>query len=490
MSLPIGTELETQKLKLELRLKQLERVETCHDEFIPFVKSMWPEFIAGRHHYIIAEKLEQIARGEIKRLIINMPPRHTKSEFASYLFPAWMIGRKPSMKIIQATHTTELAVNFGRKVKNLLETEEYQEIFEDCELSVDSKASGRWDTKSGGMYYAVGVGSNLAGRGGDLIVIDDPHSEQTAMSASGFENAWEWYTAGPRQRLQPGGSIVLVQTRWSEKDMTGNLIRQMTKDSMADQWEVVELPAILPSGEPTWPEFWKREELEQVKASVPAYQWNAQYQQDPTAEELSILKREWWKVWEKDEVPNLQYVIQSYDTAFSKRETADFSAITTWGVFYPMEIGGPPNLILLDAQKGRWDFPELKEIALDQYKFWDPETVIIEAKASGMPLTHELQSMGIPVVNFTPSRGNDKLSRVHSISPLFEAGMIWAPEERWAEDVIEECAAFPNGTHDDLVDSLTQALMRYRQGNFVQIPTDDWEEGEGSMNIAASAYYG
>ena len=490
MSLPLGTELETQKLKLELRLKQLERVDTCHDEFIPFVKSMWPEFIAGRHHYIIAEKLEQIARGEIKRLIINMPPRHTKSEFASYLFPAWMIGRKPEMKIIQATHTTELAVNFGRKVKNLLETEEYQEIFEDCELAVDSKASGRWDTKSGGMYYAVGVGSNLAGRGGDLIVIDDPHSEQTAMSASGFENAWEWYTAGPRQRLQPGGAIVLVQTRWSEKDMTGNLIRQMTKDSMADQWEVVELPAILPSGEPTWPEFWKREELEQVKASVPAYQWNAQYQQDPTAEELSILKREWWKVWDKEEVPNLQYVIQSYDTAFSKRETADYSAITTWGVFYPLEIGGPPNLILLDAQKGRWDFPELKEIALDQYKFWDPETVIIEAKASGMPLTQELQSMGLPVVNFTPSRGNDKLSRVHSISPLFEAGMIWAPEERWAEDVIEECAAFPNGTHDDLVDSLTQALMRYRQGNFVQIPTDDWEEGEGSMNISASAYYG
>ena len=490
MSLPLGTELETQKLKLELRLKQLERVDACHDEFIPFVKSMWPEFIAGRHHYIIAEKLEQIARGEIKRLIINMPPRHTKSEFASYLFPAWMIGRKPSMKIIQATHTTELAVNFGRKVKNLLETDEYQEIFENCELSVDSKASGRWDTKSGGMYYAVGVGSNLAGRGGDLIVIDDPHSEQTAMSASGFENAWEWYTAGPRQRLQPGGAIVLVQTRWSEKDMTGNLIRQMTKDSIADQWEVVELPAILPSGEPTWPEFWKREELEQVKASVPAYQWNAQYQQDPTAEELSILKREWWKVWDKEEVPNLQYVIQSYDTAFSKRETADYSAITTWGVFYPLEIGGPPNLILLDAQKGRWDFPELKEIALDQYKFWDPETVIIEAKASGMPLTHELQNMGIPVVNFTPSRGNDKLSRVHSISPLFEAGMIWAPEERWAEDVIEECAAFPNGTHDDLVDSLTQALMRYRQGNFVQIPTDDWEEGEGSMNISASAYYG
>ena len=270
MNLDTQTEADIQELRLQLRLKQLEKVETCKAEFLPFVRSMWPEFIAGRHHYLIAEKMEQIASGKLKRLIINMPPRHTKSEFASYLFPAWMIGRNPSMKIIQATHTTELAVNFGRKVKNLLETEEYKEIFDDTKLSADSKASGRWDTKSGGMYYAVGVGSNLAGRGGDLIIIDDPHSEQTAMSASGFENAWEWYTAGPRQRLQPGGAIVLVQTRWSEKDMTGNLVRQMTKDPFADQWEVLELPAIFESGEPCWPEFWKKEELESVKASIPA----------------------------------------------------------------------------------------------------------------------------------------------------------------------------------------------------------------------------
>jgi predicted phage terminase large subunit-like protein len=310
------------------------------------------------------------------------------------------------------------------------------------------------------------------------------------MSASGFENAWEWYTAGPRQRLQPGGAIVLVQTRWSEKDMTGNLVRQMTKDPFADQWEVLELPAIFDSGEPCWPEFWKKEELESVKASIPAYQWNAQYQQNPTSETLAILKREWWNVWEKDTVPNLQYVIQSYDTAFSKRETSDYSAITTWGVFYPEEIGGAAHLILLDAKKGRWDFPELKQIALDHYKFWEPETVIIEAKASGTPLTQELRNLGIPVVNFTPSRGNDKLSRVHSISPLFEAGMIWAPDESWAQEVVEECAAFPNGTHDDLVDSTTQALMRYRQGNFVQLPSDDWEDSDESVSITAGAYYG
>jgi predicted phage terminase large subunit-like protein len=337
------------------------------------------------------------------------------------------------------------------------------------------------------MYYAVGVGSNLAGRGGDLVIIDDPHSEQTAMSANGFEDAWDWYTGGPRQRLQPGGSIVLVQTRWSEKDMTGQLLRAMAKDPLADQWEVVELPAIFDDGVPCWPEFWSLEDLTAVKASIPPSKWNAQYQQNPTGEENAIIPRHWWQKWEKDAIPNLEYVIQSYDTAFSKRETADYSAITTWGVFRPEEIGGPPGLILLDSQKDRWDFPELKNMALEQYKYWEPDTVIVEAKASGLPLTQELRNMGIPVVNFTPSKGNDKITRVHSVSPLFEAGMVWAPDTVFADEMIEEVAAFPNGEHDDLVDSMTQALMRYRQGNFVQLPSDDWDDEDA--NIQVRAYY-
>jgi predicted phage terminase large subunit-like protein len=210
--------------------------------------------------------------------------------------------------------------------------------------------------------------------------------------------------------------------------------------------------------------------------------WNAQYQQNPTGEESAIIKREWWQKWEGEEVPNLEYVIQSYDTAFSRRTTADFSAITTWGVFYPNESGAP-GLMLLDSKKGRWDFPELKDIAFEEYKFWDPDTVIVEAKASGMPLTHELRAMGIPVVNFTPSRGNDKISRVHSVSPLFEAGMVWAPDKSFADELIEETAQFPNGEHDDLVDSMTQALMRYRQGNFVQLPTDDWADEDKSVRM-------
>ena len=292
---------------------------------------------------------------------------------------------------------------------------------------------------------------------------------------------------GPPTETTAGRQYFLVQTRWSEKDMTGQLMRAMAKDELADQWEVVELPAIFEDGSPCWPEFWSLDDLTAVRASIPPSKWNAQYQQNPTGEENAIIPREWWKKWEQKNVPNLEFVIQSYDTAFTKRETSDYSAITTWGVFYPEEAGGPPALILLDSQKDRWDFPELKEVALDQYKYWEPDTVIIEAKATGLPLTHELRNMGIPVVNFTPSKGNDKVTRVHSVSVLFEAGMVYAPDTKFADEMIEEVAAFPNGEYDDLVDSMTQALMRYRQGNFVQLPSDDWDEDDN--NVQVRAYY-
>ena len=193
--------------------------------------------------------------------------------------------------------------------------------------------------------------------------------------------------------------------------------------------------------------------------------------QDPTSEEGSIIKREWWKVWERDHIPKLEHIIQSYDTAFLKKETADYSAITTWGVFYPNEDSGP-NLMLLDALKERLEFPELRRAALEQYKYWNPDTVIIEGKASGMPLTYELRKLGIPVINYTPSKGNDKHARVNSVAPLFEAGQVWAPDHKFAEEVIEECAALPYGDNDDLVDSTTQAVMRFRQGGFIMHPED------------------
>ena len=441
-------------------------------DFLSFVKCVWPDFIEGSHHRHIAQKFNDLSTGKLKRLIVNMPPRHTKSEFASYLLPAWMVGRNPKLKIIQATHTGELAIKFGRKAKHLIDSEDYHKIF-DTRLQEDSKAAGRWETAQGGEYFAAGVGGAITGRGADLLIIDDPHSEQDAMSESALESAYEWYTSGPRQRLQPGASIVLVMTRWSTKDLTSMLLKAQ-KEVKGDQWEVVEFPAIL-DDKPVWPEYWSLEELEKVKATLPVPKWNAQFMQRPTSEEGAIIKREWWRLWKHDWIPQLEYVIQSYDTAFLKKETADFSAITTWGLFYP-SIDEPLNLILLDAIKERYEFPELRRLALQQYKYWNPELVIVEAKASGLPLTYELRQMDIPVVNFTPSKGNDKHVRVNTCAPVFESGMVWAPDQKFAEEVIEECAAFPFGDNDDLVDSMTQAVMRFRQGGLIKHPEDYLDE--------------
>jgi len=466
-------EPETRKeLKTLIVQKDLKQKHSkIQSDFMHFVKHMWPDFIEGDHHKIIAEKFNNLKARKIKRLIVNMPPRHTKSEFASFLLPAWMIGNNPKLKIIQATHTAELAVRFGRKAKHLMDSEEYKEVFP-TRLMEDSKAAGRWETAQGGEYFAVGVEGAVTGRGADLLIIDDPHSEQDAMNDKALQRAYEWYTSGPRQRLQPNGVIVLVMTRWNTKDLTG-LLQSAQKEPKADQWEVVEFPAILPSGKPVWPEYWELEQLLSVKASVALPKWNAQYMQNPTSEEGAILKREWWKKWPEDQgIPHCDHVIQSYDTAYLKKETADFSAITTWGVFRPSE-DGPQQLILLDAVKDRYEFPELRREALKLYKYWKPETVLIEAKASGLPLTYELRNMGIPVINFTPSRGNDKHARVNSVAPLFQSGQVWAPTHlQFAQEVVEECAAFPYGDNDDLVDSTTQAVMRFRQGGFLTHPED------------------
>ncbi|NND23987.1 MAG: phage terminase large subunit [Acidimicrobiia bacterium] len=468
------------KVRKQLKLDILDSIKRKKDtklrtEFLPFVKHIWPDFIEGYHHKKIADAFNRLRTGKLKRLIVNMPPRHTKSEFASYFLPAWMIGNDPKLKIIQATHTAELAVRFGRKAKTLIDSTEYQDLFK-TRLREDSKAAGRWETDQGGEYFAVGVQGAVTGRGADLLIIDDPHSEQDVYSPTAFEKAYEWYTSGPRQRLQPGGRIVLVMTRWSTKDLTAQLVNAGAKEAKADQWEVIEFPAIMDSGKPCWPEYWSLEDLEAVKASAGISKWSAQYMQNPTSEEGAIIKREWWKDWDKDYMPSLQHVIQSYDTAFMKKETADYSAITTWGVFRETE-DSPEQLILLDAIKDRLEFPDLRRVAKEQYDYWQPETVLVEAKASGLPLTYELRQMGIPVVNFTPSKGNDKHSRVNAVAPLFESGSIWAPRDKnFAQEVIEECAAFPYGDHDDLVDSMTQAVLRFRQGGLIQHPEDYIDE--------------
>ena len=491
--LPNLTEQEMRQVLFELdTLESMKAKELQQDRFIKFVEAVWPTFIAGRHHARMAEAFERVANGTCKRLIINMPPRHTKSEFASYLLPAWFLGKFPHKKVIQASHTAELAVGFGRKVRNLVDSDVYRSIFPNLSLSADSKAAGRWNTSKGGDYFAIGVGGAVTGKGADVLIIDDPHSEQEAALAQVnpdiYDKVYEWYTSGPRQRLQPGGAIVIVMTRWSLRDLTGQVIKSSASRG-GDEWEVIEFPAILPSGNPLWPEFWSKDELEALHTELPNSKWMAQYQQQPTSDSSAIIKREWWKVWEDERPPQCEYILQTWDTAFEKNSRADYSACTTWGIFYNDEDHGQANIILLNAFKERMEWIELKETAFWHYQEWEPDGVLIEKKATGAPLIYEFRAMGIPVQEYTPSKGNDKITRLNSVSDLIASGKVWVPETRWAEELVDEIASFPSGEHDDLVDATTLALMRFRAGGFIRLPSDEPEEIKWFKSQRNAGYY-
>ena len=489
--LPIDQQREI--LALVDKLDVIRERDAAKDSFIAFVKKVWPGFIEGYHHKIMAEAFERVAKGELKRLIINMAPRHTKSEFASHLFPAWFLGHHPSKYVIQASNTADLAVDFGRKVRDTIGDDNFHDIFPDVAVHPDAAAAGKWKTTAKGEYFALGTGGTMTGRGGDLIIIDDPHSEQEAKQAETrpeiYDSVFEWYTSGPRQRVQPGAAIVIVMTRWSKRDLTGQVLKAAATKETGEEWEVIELPAILPSGKPIWPEYWPEKEILAIKEELPIPKWMAQYQQQPTAEEGALVKREWWQRWEGSEPPSCEFIIQSWDTAFEKTQRSDYSACTTWGVFYkehPDTGRMTPNVILLDAFRKRMEFPELKKVAMEMYKDWQPEAFIVEKRASGGPLIYELREMGIPVSEFTPSRGNDKISRVNAVSDLFASGVVWASNHKWADEVIEEFAEFPAGEHDDYVDSSTQALLRYRQGGFIKTTQD--EEEDDTQILPAKKY--
>tara|TARA_R110000823_G_scaffold14319_9_gene47358 strand:+ start:762 stop:2291 length:1530 start_codon:yes stop_codon:yes gene_type:complete len=483
-----------EKLEMLALLEEMEQAEergSGQDSFIEYVKSVWPGFIESSHHRIMADAFERVERGELKRLIINMAPRHTKSEFASHYFPSWCLGKNPTRKIIQCSNTSELATSFGRKVRDLIDSEDYQNIFPGVGLKADSKAAGRWHTNSKGEYFAIGIKGRVTGRGADILIVDDPHDEQEAAlnDPAVYDKTYEYYTSGPRQRLQPGGAIVIVMTRWHKRDLTGRTVKSSIERDGSDKWEVIEFPCLLDEHtddeRPLWPGFWSLKELKAVRATIATSKWNAQYQQNPTAAEGAILKREYWRIWQEEDPPDCEFVIQAWDTAFSKKETADFSACTTWGIFYTEDdtTGGKrANIILLDGMKGRWEFPELKNKAYKHFKKMKPDSFIIEAKASGVPLAQELRKRGIFVSEYTPSRGSDKISKANAISDIFAEGHVWAPETRWAEDVIEECSEFPFGDSDDYVDTVTTALLRYRNGGFIPLDSDwDGEEEDNEL---------
>ena len=464
------------------------------DNFLDFIAHVYPGYMVGAHHRKLAQIFEDIAAGKKKRVIVNIAPRHGKSELISYLAPAWFLGKYPHKKVIMASHTADLAVNFGRRVRNLVGSDAYKDIFPQVELQADSKSASRWGTNFNGEYFAIGVGGALAGRGADLFIIDDPHSEQDAKLGRSdvFLPAWEWFQSGPLQRLMPGGAIIVVMTRWSKLDLTGQIVNQMVKNDEVDNWEVVEFPAIIEDKhgnmKPLWSEFWSLEELLSKKAALDVRYWNSQYMQNPVSEEGALIKREWWKIWEKDDPPQCEFTIMSLDAAQEANTRADFNALTIWGVFFNEETNNY-NIILLNSIKQRLEFPELKELCIQEYKEWEPDAFLVEKKSNGAALYQEFRRMGIPVGEFTPGKGQDKISRVNAVSDLFRSGIVWAPDRRWAHEVIEECNDFPSGANDDLVDSTTLALMRFRQGGFIRLPSDEPEDIPGFRSSSQKKLY-
>lgn len=478
-------------------LERREHIQKCQDDFLEFCLHMDPDYKVGAHHRRLAKLSMQLESRVADRIAVSVPPRHGKSHMISTLFPAWYLGRRPTEQVMLVSHTADLAVDFGRKVRNLIGSDRYAEIFPNVNLAADSKSAGRWNTNHGGQFYATGVGSALAGRGAHCLIIDDPFSEQDILSGNYtvFEKAYEWFTFGARTRLMKEGVVAIVHTRWAPGDLIGRLAKDMATKEGVDQYEFFEFPAILnentPNEKALWPEFFNLDALHRTKASMPLFQWNAQYQQNPTGEAGAIVRREDWRQWELDDPPACEYVIIALDAAAEKTTRSDFTALLVWGVFRHERLTeGAAHLILLDAINERLEFPELKRLAYEQYRKWQPDSFIVEKKSSGIPLYQEMRRSGVPVTEFTPSRASgDKVMRLNAVADIFRSGMVWYPQgRRWAQEVVEQIAAFPAVEHDDMVDCTSMALARFRQGGFIRLPSDYDDEPDIRMPRRA-AYY-
>ena len=472
-----------------------KRQTLAQNDFLSFIAAIDPNYKFGVHLKRLGSLLMEVEQNLKNRIAVSMAPRMGKSQMISIYYPAWYLGKHPDHKVIVASHTADLAIVMARKVRNLINTAEYKAIFPETNIASDAKAAAQWNTTKGGEYFAIGVGGALAGRGAHLIIADDPLSEQDikAGNTTSLDSAYEWFSAGLRTRLMPEGKICVLHTRWHQRDLIGRLIKDSAMNEGGDTYETFEFPAILNEGteneKSIWPEQWTLESLQQTRASMHhiMWQWYAQYQQNPTAAEAAIIKRDWIRWWEKDDPPRVDFIVQAFDTALTTKERSDYSVCHTWGV-WENEADGTQNVILLNKVKGKYEFPELKAMAHEQYKIWEPDSVIVEAKASGQPLIDEMRRSGIFVQDFSPGKGQDKIARLNAVADMFASGHVWFPENAWASATVEEILAFPAGEHDDEVDTMTLALMRIRRGGLLRLSSDH-EDNEPRYVARRQAYY-
>ncbi len=487
-----------------IKLRELyfqKAVLQSKDSFLHFIAmfapTLVPDWLMGKHIHVIADKLQKVESGEIKRLMVFLPPRSSKSVICSKLFPAWYVGRHPQHEILTVSHSDQLASDFGRSVRDLVNYDLFNTVFPQVELRSDVRAAGKWKTNQGGTYYAAGVRSQIAGRGAHVAILDDVMSEEDSFSETGRRYVKEWYPSGLRTRIMPNGSIVIINTRYHEDDLCGWLLRQESQVELENKWEVIKIPAWvdepsskllnLPVGSSYFPE-WKPTEIlkndeEEIKASNGSRYWESLYMQNPVPDSGGIIKKKWIQWWDYDEPPACDYIIQTYDTAFSTKTTADFSVIQTWGIFEHMETDSTgrenwvSNLILLGNEKGRFDYPALRMKAQELYDYHKPDVCIIEKKASGQSLIQDLRRAGLPVLDYIPDR--DKTARVYAATPMMEAGRVWLPKGHdWSDDLYSEAITFPNARHDDQVDAMTMAIHYMKESWNLTHPDDpNYEEG-------------
>jgi len=504
-------------MELDLNDDQLNSLrfhayENVRQNFLSFVKGFAPKLVAdfkmGRHIEVISQKLQEIEEGKVKRLMVFLPPRSSKSVVCSKLFPAWYLGRHPQHEILSVSHSDQLASDFGRGVRDLVSDQTYQDIF-DVKLRSDVRAAGKWQTNKNGVYVAAGVRTQIAGRGAHVALLDDVMSEEDAFSEAGRRYIKEWYPAGLRTRLMPNGSIVIINTRYHEDDLCGWLLSSEGDPDFADthSWEVIKIPAWvdessskllnLPIGGSYFPEWKPDKILKQDESEIRRHNgskyWESLYMQNPVPEEGGILKKAWFNMWDETEPPNCDFVIQTMDTAFSTRNTADFSVIQTWGIFNTVETDSEGiehnvgNLILLGNLRGRFEYPELRSNAQDAFEQHNPDLIIIEKKASGQSLIQDLRRAGLPILEYTPDR--DKVSRAYAASPLLEAGRIFLPKKPWAQTLFNEAITFPNGAHDDQVDSMVMAVHYMKDSWHLQHPHDPYYSSEDNTYKKNKATY-